>query len=71
MRVKQIGLLAKTIRLEPGTTKNGDGREVTMTKRVYELLRLCAHAKKPDDYLFTRTSGDAGARFSWHMGESM
>jgi integrase len=57
MRVKQIDLLARTIRLEPGTTKNGDGREVTMTKRVYELLKLCAHAKNADDHLFTRSNG--------------
>jgi integrase len=63
MRVKQIDLLTRTIRLEPGTTKNGDGREVTMTKRVYELLKLSAHAKKPDDYLFTRADGTAAKDF--------
>jgi integrase len=57
MRVKQIDLLARTFRLEPGTTKNGDGREVTMTKRVYELLKLCGHAKNADDHLFTRSNG--------------
>ena len=58
MRVKQIDLLTRNIRLEPGTTKNGDGREVTMTKRVYELLKLSAHAKRPDDYLFTWADGN-------------
>jgi len=45
MRVKQIDLLSRTIRLEPGTTKNRDGREVTMTRRVDELLKLCVFGK--------------------------
>jgi integrase len=57
MRAKQIDLLARIIRLEPGTTKNRDGREVTMTKRVYELLKVCSHAKSGDDFIFTRTNG--------------
>lgn len=57
MRVKQVDVLAGTIRLEPGTTKNRDGREVTMTKRVCELLKLCVFGKKPDDYVFTRSNG--------------
>lgn len=57
MRVKQVDLLAGTIRLEPGTTKNKDGREVAMTKRAYELLKLCCHAKQPDDFVFTRRNG--------------
>ncbi len=54
MRTKQIDLLKRTIRLEPGTTKNREGREVTMTAPVYLLLKECAQAKGPDDYLFTR-----------------
>jgi integrase len=59
MRVSQIDLLARTIRLEPGTTKNKDGREVTMTNRVYELLKLCAHGKAAEAFLFTRRNGKA------------
>ena len=59
MRVGQIDLLARTIRLEPGTTKNKDGREVTMTHRVYELLKLCAHGKESEAFLFTRRNGEA------------
>ena len=59
MKVGQIDFLARTIRLEPGTTKNKDGREVTMTKRVYELLKLCAHGKQADAFLFTRRNGEA------------
>jgi integrase len=54
MRVKQIDLFKRTIRLEPGTTKNREGREVTMTTPVYMLLKECAQGKGPDEYLFTR-----------------
>ena len=32
LRVRQVDLLAKVIRLEPGTTKNSEGREVSMTQ---------------------------------------
>ncbi|HEX6505349.1 MAG TPA: tyrosine-type recombinase/integrase, partial [Terriglobales bacterium] len=65
MRVNQVDLLSRTIRLEPGTTKNKDGREVTMTTRVYELLKLCVHAKQPDDFLFTRTNGKPVREFRY------
>src|SRR5262249_21416616 len=58
MRVSQLNLLSGTIRLEPGTTKNKDGREVTMTKRVYGLLKPCIEAKKDDDFVFTRSNGN-------------
>ena len=57
MRVKQVDLLARTIRLEPGTTKNRDGREVTMTRRVHELLKLCVFGKTADSFVFTRSDG--------------
>lgn len=54
MRVKQVDLLARTIRLEPGTTKNREGREVTMTGPVFTLLKECMQGKGPDEYIFTR-----------------
>jgi integrase len=57
MRVKEVDLLAKTLRLEPGTTKNRDGREVTMTDAVYRLMCTLITGKKPDDYVFTRKDG--------------
>ena len=57
MRVKQIDLLARTIRFEPGTIKNGDGREETITKRVFEMLKVCAHGKIPDGHVLTRKHG--------------
>ncbi len=57
LRVKEVDLLARTLRLEPGTTKNRDGREVTMTQVVYLLLSRCVTGKKPDDFVLTRESG--------------
>jgi integrase len=54
MRVKQVDLIARTIRLEPGTTKNREGREVAMTGPVFTLLKECLQSKGPDEYLFTR-----------------
>jgi integrase len=58
LRVRQVNLLGGTIRLEPGTTKNDDGREVTMTATVRELLTQCILRKTPDDYVFTRDRGE-------------
>jgi len=57
MRVRQVDLAARIIRLEPGTTKNRDGREVTMTDSVYFLLSSCTHGKGPDDFVFTWQDG--------------
>jgi integrase len=57
MRVSQVNIAANTIRLEPGTTKNDEGREVTMTLPVRTLLAQCIQAKTPDDHVFTREDG--------------
>src|ERR1700690_3226465 len=57
MRVNQIDFLTRPIPPEPGTTKNRDGREVTMTRRVHELLKLCVFGKTGDSFVFTRSNG--------------
>jgi integrase len=57
LRVTQVDLLSRVIRLEPGTTKNSDGRTVVMTNETFELLGACTAGKKPDDYVFTREDG--------------
>jgi integrase len=57
LRVQQVDVEARTIRLEPGTTKNKDGREVTMTKAVHDLLAQCVAGKSADDAVFTRSDG--------------
>ena len=56
-RVRQVNLALGTIRLEPGTTKNRDGREVAMTAKVTELLREATRGKRPDDFVLTRKGG--------------
>ncbi len=57
LRVRQVDLRDRTIRLDPGSTKNGEGREVTMTPEVEELLRASVDGKRADDYVFTREDG--------------
>ncbi len=57
LKVRQIDVPARTIRLEPGTTKNKDGREVTMTAAVRGLLVQCVAGKSGDEPVFTRTDG--------------
>jgi integrase len=58
MRVRQVDFEAGVLRLDPGTTKNGEGREVPMTATVRNLLVKCALGKKPDERLFTREQGE-------------
>jgi integrase len=57
LKVEQIDLTQKVIRLEPGTTKNNDGREVFMTDTVRTLLSACVQGKTPDAHVFTRADG--------------
>ena len=57
LRVRQVNLIVGTVRLEPGTTKNDDGREVTMTPPVRALLAQCIHGQPPDAFVFRREDG--------------
>jgi len=55
LRVGQVDLVARTIRLEPGTTKNKEGREVTIESgTLRQLLRHSVEGKRPEDHVFTR-----------------
>lgn len=58
MRVNQLDVAQRVIRLEPGTTKNRDSREVLMTDSVHKLLSALIHGKSADDYVFTRANGN-------------
>ncbi|MGH9544788.1 MAG: tyrosine-type recombinase/integrase [Terriglobales bacterium] len=58
LRVRQVNFEQRTIRLDPGTTKNREGRQVTMTARVYELLREACAAKTGDGFVLTRARGN-------------
>ena len=57
MRVHQVDLPSRTIRLDVGTTKNSQGRTVKMTEEVFTLLSACVHGKAPQDRVFTRDNG--------------
>jgi integrase len=67
MRVRQVDLLNNALRLDPGSTKNRQGREVEMTASVRELLTQCVLGKRADDHVFTR-NGKAvrDFRVRWH-----
>jgi len=54
MKVEQIDLLARTITLHVGETKNDEGRVVKMTQEVFLLLQACCHGKGPEDRVLTR-----------------
>ena len=54
LKVGQIDLSSRTIRLEVGETKNDEGREVEMTPLVYALIQQCVTGKQSGDFVFTR-----------------
>jgi len=61
LRVGQVDLAARTVRLDPGTTKNMEGREVSIESgTLLHLLRRCLDGKRPEDHVFTR--GDKPVR---------
>jgi len=70
LRVCQVNLVAGTIRLEPGTTKNSEGREVSMTLPVRTLLTQCVHGKGQDDYVFMREDGKPVRDFRGTWGKA-
>jgi integrase len=57
--VKQIDLEHRVLRLEPGTTKNDEGREAPMTDAMLQLLSACMEGKGPEDRVFTRPDGSS------------
>lgn len=54
LKVGQVDLQERIIRLETGTTKNKKGRVVKMTNTVFQLMEQCCTGKGPEDYVFTR-----------------
>ncbi len=67
LRVAQVDILNRAIRLDPGTTKNSEGRTVIMTTETFELLKACVEGKRPEDHVFTRDGGKPVKNFrgSW------
>jgi integrase len=54
LRVKQLDLEERIIRLNTGETKNKKGRVVKMTTTVFQLMQQCCHGKSAEDFVFTR-----------------
>jgi integrase len=60
LRVRHIDIVARTIRLDPCSTKNGRGRCVTFgaNSALGQLLTACVHGKSAEDFVFTRSDGN-------------
>lgn len=54
LRVRQVDLAANTLRLDPRTTKNLEGRLVVMTNAVRELVAASVYGKKVSEHVFSR-----------------
>jgi integrase len=59
LRVRQIDIGSSRILLDPGTTKNDDGRVVRFKPGsiLANLLAACCQGKQSDDNVFTREDG--------------
>jgi integrase len=57
LRVRQVNFRERSIRLDVGTTKNRDGREVSMTAKVNELMGQAVKGKAAQDFVLTRKNG--------------
>jgi site-specific recombinase XerD len=60
LRVRQVDLASRQIRLEQGETKNDEGRIAPMTDEVFTLLTACVIGKQKNDYVFTRPAAKPG-----------
>lgn len=67
MRVRQMDPTARTIRLEPGTTKNLEGRTIKLTNECLQLVGACVASKPPNAQILTRETGEPVQtyRFDW------
>jgi integrase len=56
LRVRQVNFTLGTIRLDPGTTKNREGRQVSFEakSKVADLLRETVRGKEKEDFVLTR-----------------
>jgi integrase len=63
LRVAQVDLAERTVELNPGETKNDQGRTVVMTAQAWHLLQQCIAGKRGDALVFTRADGSAVLNF--------
>ena len=67
LRVRQVDLFSRKITLNPGTTKNLEGRVAPVTDELFPLLGECIAGKGLDDYVLTREGRRIGDfRRSWN-----
>jgi integrase len=71
LRVGQVDIEHRVLRLEPGTTKNDEGREAPMTDTMLQLLTACVEGKGADDHVFTRPDGSVVFDFRVTWQESL
>jgi integrase len=55
LKVRLVDFAHRTITIED--SKNGEGRTVKMTQKVFDLVKACCEGKEDDDYVFTRSGG--------------
>jgi integrase len=60
LRVRNVDLSGRTIRLDPRTTKNDEGRTVVMTSAIFALMAQCVDGKTAEDFVFTRNGKPIG-----------
>ena len=64
LRVSQVDLADRTIRLESGETKNDHARSARMPEELCTLISALIAGKAPQDFVFTRNNGKPVRRFS-------
>jgi integrase len=57
LRVRNVDLIERTLRLNPKETKTETGRTAPMTETIFQLVSLCVEGKSKDDYVLTRSKG--------------
>ena len=69
LHVAQVDVATRTVRLEPGTTKNRDGRTIRLTGECLELMKVCTAGKEPGDALLTYENGSPvrAYRYGWEQ----
>lgn len=72
LRVRQFNETHRTLNLDPGTTKNDDGRSIVLTRECLELLKACVSGKNAEDHILTRKNHKGknvpirDFRVAWH-----
>ena len=66
LRTRDVSFENATIRLEPGTTRAGEGCDLTLTPRIAALLRQAVAGKAADDRVLTWPNGRPVASSGTH-----